>query len=97
MSAKIRPNGLFFILFHGDDQWLSGVPAEWSSAFSIVRRLMCKESRVISRVAIFFVFKVQRSMGVGQSGQAEWPSLLLSKIDAESVLCFCCFFCIASR
>ena len=44
----------FFILFHGDDQWLSGVPAEWSSAFSIVQRLMCEESRVISRVAIFF-------------------------------------------
>ena len=50
---------IFLFLFNVDVQWLSGVPAEWSSPFSIVQCLMFKGSRVVSRMAIFFFVCVQ--------------------------------------
>ena len=88
----------FLYLFIADVQQLSGSqaerlfsfivqlgPAEWPSPFSTVQCLTFKGGRVVSRMAISFLFNVQRSMSVRQSSQAEWSSLLLSNVDAESV------------
>ena len=97
MSAKVRPNGHFFIcsllMFSGcravrpNGYFLFIVqlgPAEWSSPFSTVKCLMFSGSRVISRMAISFSVQCLRFGGC-RAEMVEWPSFLVFNVDAESV------------